>query len=547
MNKAKTKYLSAGVEVLFVVAIYLFWAIVYPHLLSYQEQNQLFLFSSDYFIHDISVAGGLADYISEFIVQFFYLPWLGAILLAGVYLAMQTLSWSVLKQRNCRLAFLYSFILPLLTLYFMGFIQFTMSYPVALCMALLMVWLAGKKSMIPDIVIIPLLYWAIGPLVWTYTLLRFVAKGWRYSPFVLVTLGSQLAAYYFLLPQYPLSEAMGGINYLQTPNLFVPGMQIGMAVILPLVIFSHQIFKNMRFPVVVIVAMLGIWLTTDSEVRGSIYDKSTFELLRQDYLIRNEKWNDIIANAEKFTVNTPFWSNSVNLALAQTGQLADRQFSFYQSGPNALVMASIRDNTSDFPSMEAFFRLGMVNSSLRYAHDLQESIVSGRKSGWLTKRIAECLIINGQYNPAIKHLNLLKKTIFYRAWACEAETLIQAGNDKSSIQQREKRINAHQVYGKLRRFRLKEDFLYNYGEMDKMFGLLFSGNVKNKMALDYFVAQVLLNGNMQLLQGALQCAQQYGGYYSMPAGYMDAVKCIQAKGNLPGSPYADYVARMRNQ
>ena len=57
-------------------------------------------------------------------------------------------------------------------------------------------------------------------------------------------------------------------------------------------------------------------------------------------------------------------------------------------------------------------------------------------------------------------------------------------------------VNAHPVYGPLRKLRYQENFLYSYEEIDKMFGLLFMNNQQNRMALDYFMAQLLLKGNI---------------------------------------------------
>jgi hypothetical protein len=96
----------------------------------------------------------------------------------------------------------------------------------------------------------------------------------------------------------------------------------------------------------------------------------------------------------------------------------------------------------------------------------------------------------------------------------------------------------------LRKIRYKEDFLFSYPEMEKMMGLLFMNNPENKMALDYFMGQLLLKGEMQQFQQYMGWAQQYGGYRMMPLGYQDAMRCIQAQGNVPGSPYAKYVQRM---
>jgi hypothetical protein len=86
--------------------------------------------------------------------------------------------------------------------------------------------------------------------------------------------------------------------------------------------------------------------------------------------------------------------------------------------------------------------------------------------------------------------------------------------------------------------------LYDYNEIDKMLGLLFVNNPDNKMALDYFLAQLLLKGDVQNFMGHLQWAQQYGGYAVMPAGYQDAVRAIQSHGSAPGTRYGNYVQKM---
>ena len=166
--------------------------------------------------------------------------------------------------------------------------------------------------------------------------------------------------------------------------------------------------------------------------------------------------------------------------------------------------------------------------------DTQESILNGRKSGRCTKRIAECMLVNRHYQTAAKQIALLKKSLFYRGWALEAEQML--GD--------EAKINAHPVYGKLRRLRYKEDFLYSYDELDKMFGLLFQNNPENKMALDYFMGQMLLKGNVQGFVQFMGWVQQYGGYRQMPLGYQDAMRCIQSQGKVQDSPYANYVKRM---
>jgi hypothetical protein len=264
------------------------------------------------------------------------------------------------------------------------------------------------------------------------------------------------------------------------------------------------------------------------------YDKDMYELIRQDYLVRHERWDDIVKRAQDYQVKTPFSSVCVNLALSQKRLLADRMFDFYQSDTDALIMPRIRDLTSMLPSAEAFWRLGMINSALRYFFDTQESILNGKMSGRCTKRIVECMIVNGQYKTARKHLDLLKRSLYYHDCAEETEKML--GNEQA--------INADPVYGRLRKLRYKNDFLYSHYELDKMLGMLFMNNTDNKMALDYFMGGMLLKGDMQGFMNYLRFVESYGGYTVMPMGYQDAITYIKSQGEAYGTAYGNYAQRM---
>jgi len=489
MKNSIGRYFNSVLSVLTGICIFLFWYVAYPHALSYQEQYQLFLWTCDYFLERLSLPGGLADWFGEFIVQFYYVEWLGALLLALVFVALQRLTACLLPKSWCLL----SMIPVAFVWWLMGDINVLLSLPVAIILALALACIRLKKPLTwIDLIILPVAYWLIGPMVWLYVVVRVVQLGWKHLWSAGWLIAIQVMVYAWLLPQWPLQQAMKGLTYYRIP-LFYP------------------------------------------QLTG--YDKDMYELIRLDYFVRNERWDDIVKRAGEYQVRTPFWSNCVNLALSQKRLLADRMFDFYQSGEQALIMPRVRDLTSMLPSAETFWRLGMVNSAQRYMFDTQESILNGRKSGRCTKRIAECMIVNGHYQTAKKQIDLLKNTLFYRSWAKEAESLMSD----------ETKINMHSVYGKLRQLRYKENFLYNYDEIDKMFGLLFMNNHENKMALDYFLAQMLLKGNMQGFQQYLGLAQQYGGYRMMPLGYQDAVRCIQMQGNVPGSAYAAYVKRMMTE
>ncbi len=537
------KYIKPIATVLFGVAIWLFWLFGYPEAINYQEQNQLFLTTWAYFMERMSVPGGLADYVSEFLVQFYYVPWLGALLIGVVYAAMQWLMWTTVRRWD-KTAFPITFLLPLLMLWHQGDIDTLLSLPVAITMTLgasVVMSNIRRYSYIADIVAVPLLYWAAGPVAAIYVAIRGLQCGWRLliEDAALIAI-SVLAAYWTVDYQWPLSMIVGGINYYRIP-LMAPVMQY-VVLLTPIVIAlaarfnpwkNEDTFKGSRRYLrlalqVSAMVIVGIFAVNKG------FDPFVYEILWQDSMVRQERWHDIIHRAEKHQYDIAMSSNCVNLALGMTEQLADRMFTFKQSGTEALLLHMIRDNMSDLPTAEAFWRLGMVNSAKRYMMDIQQSILNARQSGRCTKRIAECHIVNGDYKAAEKRLNILKNTFFYRSWAEDAETYLY--NDA--------KVNSHETWGKLRRYRYKDSFLYSYPEKHKMLGLLFQQNTDNRLALSYFMGQLLLDGDFNSFMGYMQWVQQYGGYSQMPYGYADAYQAIQQQGNVPGSAYASYVKKM---
>ena len=529
--------------ILFGVAVCLFWGLGYPEALNYQEQNQLWLTTGDYFRERMTVPGGLADYVSEFLVQFYYVPWLGALLIGVVYAAMQWLMWTTVRRWD-KTAFPITFLLPLLMLWHQGDIDTLLSLPVAIVMVLgatVAMGKGGKYAYFYDILAVPLLYWAAGPVAVIYVAIRGLQCGWRLliEDAALIAI-SVLAAYWTVDYQWPLSMIVGGINYYRIP-LMAPTLQY-VVMLTPIVIAlaarfnpwkNEDTFKGSRRYLrlalqVSAMVIVGIFAVNKG------FDPFVYEILWQDSMVRQERWNYIIKRAEKQQYDIAMSSNCVNLALGMTGQLADRMFTFKQSGTEALLLHMIRDNMSDLPTAEAFWRLGMVNSAKRYMMDIQQSILNARQSGRCTKRIAECHIVNGDYKAAEKRLNILKNTFFYRSWAEDAETYLY--NDA--------KVNSHETWGKLRRYRYKDSFLYSYPEKHKMLGLLFQQNTDNRLALSYFMGQLLLDGDFNSFMGYMQWVQQYGGYSQMPYRYADAYQAIQQQGNVPGSAYASYVKKM---
>lgn len=512
MKNLMIKIWKPLLSLLFGVAVVIFWAVPFVGGLCFQEQYQMFLFDTGYFLERIVLPGGLADYISEFLVQFYYMPVLGGAIIALLLMGIQTAVWGLMKQYGARHDFpgyLLSF-LPSIALWCaMGDQNVLLSFVVALFGALVIGWIHNRfhnrlVKVVFELVSTALVYWFLGPVVFLYAALMIgdtlknakqkgnVFSGIGYSAVILI-----LTIAWILLTtqtlQYPLYRIFAGLNYYRYPGTISP---LPFVVMVWAVVISFlgmipcrqkSLQKLQQSKVVIVLSYVLVIVASWFGIKAS-FDEMTYDLIDYDFLVRTEQWDKIIEKAEKKPATTPLSVSCVNLALSQKGVLADRLFEFYQNGGEGLFPTFTRDMISPVSTAEIFFRLGMVNDAERYMFEAQEAIPNYRKSARLTRRIIECEIINGNYQVAAKLLRRLQKTLFYSNWANQTMALL--GNEKA--------INRHPVYGKLRKYReKKQDFLFSDREMDQMLGLLFLNDNHNKMAYEYLMCYELLQRDME--------------------------------------------------
>ena len=88
-SKSNLQHTHTGLSFLLLLLSFLYFGSVYPFHLHYQEQLQLFLLTPEYFWQTLSHPGGLSDYFSRFVTQFFCRPLFGAFLIALLLVALQ--------------------------------------------------------------------------------------------------------------------------------------------------------------------------------------------------------------------------------------------------------------------------------------------------------------------------------------------------------------------------------------------------------------------------------------------------------------------------
>lgn len=140
------KTVEYSITCLVGILAYLFWAIPFRGMLNYHEEFQLFQTDSEYFFSHLLQKGGMAIYISEFLVQFYNNYWIGAFIIAMEFILIQWLTFDTLKKilplwskKHEYLLFLLSFT-PMLFLWIvLGDVNVMHSLIIAVIIALLFI------------------------------------------------------------------------------------------------------------------------------------------------------------------------------------------------------------------------------------------------------------------------------------------------------------------------------------------------------------------------------------------------------------------------
>ena len=413
------------------ILVYLFWAIPFRSILNFHEEFQLFQTDSAYFFSHLMQKGGMATYISEYLIQFYNNYWIGAMILALEFVLIQRLTLKILENIN---------------------------------------------------------------------------KAWSNKHYYLLYVVS-------LIPMLIVWLVLGDINVMHS---LIIAVIIALSLIYLLISIIH--YNIYRCIGAVFAVVVYIWLAGAHHYRipgiildlSNIYNPKTIELLDYDLLVRANRWEQIIRKAEKQQPDLPQSVCATNLALGMTNQMGSRASEFFQNGPEGLFPPFRKDPFSTLTTAEVYFQLGLTNTAQRYYFEAMEAAPNYKKSCRCIRRLAETNLINGQYGVARKYLHILEKTLFYRKWAQRTLSMIETG---------EASIMKHPLYGRLRRMRLNEDFLFSDQEIDKICGRLLMQNHENVLAMQYMLLYPLLENNynkfvqyMHLVRNEVPYSQEFASF-----------------------------------
>jgi len=521
---------SWGTSFILGVVVWLFFGVFYRYHLSYQEQLQFFLMTCDYLVDLLSRPGGLAIYLGRFFTQFFYNTTLGAFLLASLLVLLQRF---VLDSANyiarkpvytlltCIPSLLFALLFCNEDVLLSGLIALILSF---VSVAFYNRIGTGMARNVFLLLMTPVLYWLVGiggilfPILVLLT--EWIRGGYRRRLLILMVVISLMVIVFpyiakAIVIQYPISHFWLAGDYYRFVDMndlsFLYVCVISFMIPLSFKWLPNFMRKKAAWICEGCLMLLIVFITHMGVERFANWNQE--EVMAYDYYSRTQKWDKIIAMADKKSPDGPLTVAILNLALGKIGHLPDHMFSYFQNGVEGLLLDFQKGYIVSVMGNEIYYHLGLVNTAQRFVFEGMETIPDYQKSVRCIKRLAETNLINGQYKIAEKYLHILTETLFYKKWAIE--TMAYLGDEDY--------INAHPEWGALRQYSLQEDLLFSDREKDMILGLLYQHNPENRMAYEYLLAYTLLTKDLQHFLTYYRMGEDIIKYPVIPKSYQEVL------------------------
>jgi hypothetical protein len=510
----------------YFVFICFFFAVFNKFHLIYQEQTQLFLFDWNYFFGFLAKPGGLISYCGAFCTQFFAVSWLAALFVTGAALAIYALVNVIVRRVGLR-----SVVWALVPAALIATLQSSVTYPLGntlgflIALAFIAAYISIKPIKIRVVFGIAgwvLLYIACGgyslvsaSACFMYELLfqrwkfRFVAAG---SYAVLAACVPYFAGKNF----YATGFAGAWTNPIPSVLPFPPGFELvcALAYVPFLLVVAATIPLKTKGPArsgigknAIVKAILTSVIVVG--LPAVAYDYKSECILGMDHYAQTEKWDSVLTLAKIYPGANRLVTYFANLALSKTGRLGDEMFAYPQNGSAGLFLPCDAVPQNLFFGGDLPYHLNFTNAAYRFSF---ESMVVNGPTPRSLKRLAITCLINGDYPQAQKYLAVLDKTLCYRTWARRHGALIDKNDDAFA----DKEITEKRCFTVVSDFWLGDNL--NTKHLDK----LLQDHPDNKAALDYCLAYLLLDKNIDAFSAKLsRCAETK--ITMLPVHYQEAV------------------------
>ena len=524
MNNLKTKpgigyYCIVFIWAMTCFAFFQFW---YHYHFFYQEQNQLFLWSSDYLVTYLDKPGWLACMAGDFLTQFYYYLYAGPIILTLTLLLLGYNVRCALQAADIK-GRLWPCLIALTTMTIGAILSLHYDYRLSNIFALIggaNVFVASTKTLtftrfwvkrlekkvvgeemidptlphwisaISIFITIPVCHWFFGSGIWIYAILVIIG--------CLMHIGQSR-------------------NYLRLGSLVLAMFLLMLTKRIYFVDFK-QLYTCPNF---------GKFVKPEFEL------EKTFAV---DCEYHFGNYNKVISIMEKEEYPDKYMKFYYNLVVAQNKSLSDNLLRYPSN--NLGTFETLAPGTSQLTIKtigELYWLLGDMTFAERATILANVSSPFSRNIRYV-KRLAEINLVKGDLNAARKYLRILKKTWVWNRWA----TRIFAALGHHASQEERATL---QPYLDKRPFINTRDTLRLNDNCYTIMRELVESNPANNLAINYMLCSDLLLKDMETFK------HDYDAYYLKQKHvlydplYQEALMIYLAGTNAAPSEWAKYIKR----
>jgi len=519
-----------------LVGWYVTASLIEPFL-HYDFQQTGFLTGINFFHTYSAYPGGIADYLAEFVAQFFSFNTFGSFIIAAVAALQGFIALSIVHRLKGKIKLQYTIFALILLFGTMVLCDYRYPYyaSIRLLFSFIFTWVFcfmiqkhPKLSMILWPVFASLLFYlASGPALFVFSVstafIYIITNKQRIwlsvIPVILLLAGLiHYAGYKFMFQMSLLN--LYRITIVKPPELlgYTPSWQLytyysllpallailAIIMLIPKKVPATKIIKGKsiskvsifrRTPVIVLLqvvgcALLGYFLFIQS------YDPFKKNLITIEYYAENEQWHEVLKTAENIEIYDLSVNYQVNRAYSHLGQLPDQLFTYPQLlGSKGLFLEqTMMNGTSTMPASDLYFDLGFMSESQHWAFEAQTLLPNSPR---ILKRLVMINLVNRKYVLADKFLNVLDQNMLYHNWVSKYEKYVSdttlAANDKVIAEKR--RFNPHKS-------------TMDFGPYHAL-RLLLETSKDNRMAYDYLITYCILDTHYNEF---IQFLQNYSYY-----------------------------------
>jgi tetratricopeptide (TPR) repeat protein len=495
--------------------------------------------------------GGLVEYVSAFLSQFFYFSWAGALIITLQAWVVSAFVNSFIESANASHLKWLRFVPPIFFLVLYSQYTFYFTTTMTLTVAFCFIWLYMKfnfknKSLrlLVFFVLSTILYALVGGAYIVFALLcgmyeLLSKRQWRTSLIFLLSAliipyiegvfiygFSNVDAFTRLTPifwKFQIYNKTNGVMFVYGIYLFLP--LIGFALIiwrifnirfvLPKFIsrvskISFMRNKNIRWFIdtsfLFLVAAISVCFSFHSN------QKVFFAV---DYYAYNRMWPQVLKAARDMPKHDIVIA-AVDRALYHSGQLGNTAFTLHQN-PGTLLLVGKNQKDLYWYQFDIFLDLGYVN---RAEHDLAEALEFYGERPQLLQRMALINMVKGNLGTARIYLGTLNKMLFYSEWASEYLNRIESDPTLSM----DKRVQY------LRSLMIDREHLLDYPTVNALLLELLEKNRHNRMAFEYLMTCYLLTNDLNNFAKNIDRFEEFK-YHHIPRLFEEAILIIGSDPN----------------